>query len=458
MVNDELRAKSNDIGRNDPCPCGSGKKYKKCCMLKDHSVPGPQDIIRSWLISKLFEFVARSYKHIIPEAYDFFWNGGSPEETLPEVYADIAEINFHEWLLFDYVVDPDGYKTIVDLYRKASKNLSNAEKEMLDIFKNSVLSLYEVQEVIPEQGLILKDLLLDGEYAVKEKRGTHNIFKWDILATRLLLIDGQYSICGSVYPYPVAEKQVIIDAVESEYRDFKKDNSAATLRDCLKITGSIFNDVWYEIATSDRLPGIITKTGEPMMFCKSVFTVSDRTGVMRSLKACRELSVDTDTRYTWLEEPGTVGSTVLGTIDIVGKQLTLECMSKDRLKKGKELIKNILGDLVLHKGDTVMDPYEALESMPAGEKANMGSGIPKEIEQQFFDEFMHEHMTKWLDEKIPALDDKTPRECVKSKEGRQRVTDLLKSFENIEEKKKMDGRPYVGLKWVWQELGLKYPE
>ena len=23
------------IGRNDPCPCGSGKKYKKCHLLKD---------------------------------------------------------------------------------------------------------------------------------------------------------------------------------------------------------------------------------------------------------------------------------------------------------------------------------------------------------------------------------------------------------------------------------------
>jgi len=23
--------KAQDIGRNDPCPCGSGKKYKKCC-------------------------------------------------------------------------------------------------------------------------------------------------------------------------------------------------------------------------------------------------------------------------------------------------------------------------------------------------------------------------------------------------------------------------------------------
>ena len=24
--------KSNKVGRNDPCPCGSGKKYKKCCL------------------------------------------------------------------------------------------------------------------------------------------------------------------------------------------------------------------------------------------------------------------------------------------------------------------------------------------------------------------------------------------------------------------------------------------
>jgi uncharacterized protein YecA (UPF0149 family) len=24
--------KKKKIGRNDPCPCGSGKKYKKCCL------------------------------------------------------------------------------------------------------------------------------------------------------------------------------------------------------------------------------------------------------------------------------------------------------------------------------------------------------------------------------------------------------------------------------------------
>ncbi len=25
----------HSVGRNDPCPCGSGKKYKKCCGKKE---------------------------------------------------------------------------------------------------------------------------------------------------------------------------------------------------------------------------------------------------------------------------------------------------------------------------------------------------------------------------------------------------------------------------------------
>ena len=34
------------IGRNDPCPCGSGKKYKKCCYgklekMKKYASPNP---------------------------------------------------------------------------------------------------------------------------------------------------------------------------------------------------------------------------------------------------------------------------------------------------------------------------------------------------------------------------------------------------------------------------------
>ena len=29
--NQQIRRTTPKIGRNDPCPCGSGKKYKNCC-------------------------------------------------------------------------------------------------------------------------------------------------------------------------------------------------------------------------------------------------------------------------------------------------------------------------------------------------------------------------------------------------------------------------------------------
>ena len=30
-----LRRKTPKVGRNEPCPCGSGKKYKKCCGARE---------------------------------------------------------------------------------------------------------------------------------------------------------------------------------------------------------------------------------------------------------------------------------------------------------------------------------------------------------------------------------------------------------------------------------------
>ena len=34
LAEEENTVEIKKVGRNDPCPCGSGKKYKKCCMLK----------------------------------------------------------------------------------------------------------------------------------------------------------------------------------------------------------------------------------------------------------------------------------------------------------------------------------------------------------------------------------------------------------------------------------------
>jgi len=32
-----VRREGRKVGRNDPCPCGSGKKYKKCCLAREEA-------------------------------------------------------------------------------------------------------------------------------------------------------------------------------------------------------------------------------------------------------------------------------------------------------------------------------------------------------------------------------------------------------------------------------------
>ena len=42
---------TKQIGRNDPCPCGSGKKYKACCLLKKGGSGVKRKLSATWLNS-----------------------------------------------------------------------------------------------------------------------------------------------------------------------------------------------------------------------------------------------------------------------------------------------------------------------------------------------------------------------------------------------------------------------
>jgi hypothetical protein len=49
VVSPQETRKKDKVGRNEPCPCGSGKKYKKCCLNKpkesvDTQDPSPKQI------------------------------------------------------------------------------------------------------------------------------------------------------------------------------------------------------------------------------------------------------------------------------------------------------------------------------------------------------------------------------------------------------------------------------
>ncbi len=57
------------VGRNDPCPCGSGKKYKLCCFKK--SVPGKRKFTATPLSKapKSIDLMERTYGNAIARTH-----------------------------------------------------------------------------------------------------------------------------------------------------------------------------------------------------------------------------------------------------------------------------------------------------------------------------------------------------------------------------------------------------
>lgn len=444
-------------GRNDPCPCGSGKKYKKCCLADTFVQVGKEESIRKRLVDNLMEFFNKNFRDTVEAAHVMFWDDFIPQQHLEGHSLDIAYQNFFEWITFDFIIDPDEDKTLIDLYMERNKKLTQDEHNVLAKMKDSVISLYEVQEVFPEKGLLLKDLLMGGEYDVKEKAATRGLRRWDIYAARLLLIDGQYIMSGSVYPYHLHFKQRILDDITEEYREYREDFPDETMDMFLKESGDLFNFYWYDPIQHPVIPKLHTTTGEPVLFSKAMFEIKDVDIVIKALPKIKGFE-EHDEGYTWYDKRKPDGSaTILGTVRIQKNRLVLECNSKKRLERGEKLILKALEDAVFHKLDTFQDPMEAIKAHKgkASKTSKRENEPPVELQQQVYSRYMQGHYEGWFQDRIPALDGKTPLEAVKTEQGRQKVIELLKLYENGEERHKEEGRPSYDLSWVWRRLGIE---
>lgn len=65
---------SKKIGRNEPCPCGSGKKYKHCCMQTERAIgtlPRANHALwpASWLDTP--KTIAYLSNHAVPPILDY---------------------------------------------------------------------------------------------------------------------------------------------------------------------------------------------------------------------------------------------------------------------------------------------------------------------------------------------------------------------------------------------------
>ena len=75
-----LRVKKT--GRNDPCPCGSGKKYKQCCLkdavTSEESPWSQQRDASGWLVQQMLNFARQRFANDLLAAWLDFNQDDSP--------------------------------------------------------------------------------------------------------------------------------------------------------------------------------------------------------------------------------------------------------------------------------------------------------------------------------------------------------------------------------------------
>ena len=81
------------------------------------------------------------------------------------------------------------------------------------------------------------------------------------------------------------------------------------------------------------------------------------------------------------------------------------------------------------------------------------SDLPPEVAEQAVHSFLDRHYRQALDEPLPYLDEKTPRQAANTKKGRENVVAWLKMLENSEARRatKQGQQPY-DFYWMWCEL------
>ena len=472
------------VGRNAPCPCGSGKKYKRCCLQKEEQRNPERTSLVSWeneLRKRLLSFSLKErYRKDYERACRLFLR--EPLKS-PQVMDEDGKNKygfFIDWFIHDYRLQK-GLTIIDEFYQDKKAKLSEKENLLLKYEMGSYLSLYEVVSVTPEEGLRLKDLFTGEEMDVFEVSGTRALVKWDVIFTRVIRMGPVNKLSGFITVIPRRDKIAILSSIQTTWEKVKKETGKTEWHDFMKSNADLVHHLIEDQKPID--PIIVTEERHRILFSRAVFDVLDFEGVRdRVGREFDFMAVGEDGReelkFVWLKrgkskvwetgedvknavifssqvvrEKGELKWSSLGDLVLTPKRLDLSCLSKERLEKGKGRLQELLGDDVRHRVDQYEDVSKKIADEPQ-KPTHFRKADLSEKNLSLFTKMMEERVMNWLDEKIPALEGKSPREAAQTSKGREKVEEMLRDWENLEERKRRDGDPYIDIRVIREMLSL----
>lgn len=340
--------------RNAPCPCGSGKKTKKCCADPARA---------SARISAVDIDTAR---RLLAAVID------SPEQTSSlRTLADrtiLGAINADDPLQARLVEEgsawridwiarqrPDGAPSLAARLAETTEvELTPGTRAYLRALDQGALRLFEVGAVHPGSGVTLWDLHDDRQIRVFDRALGRGAEVGTYLAARLLPIgpSGRCEVDLQFLVFP-ATSEAALDRFLDEAKEIATERTVPGGVDEVmrRLALELFPLYVKGVRGIDRTrPAHVLRTldGEPMVPTRVQFRVADPVAFAAALSALPMLEADGPATWHWNDESRGPAGGPIGKVTLDGDTLVIECLSAARGARLRALLEGAAGRLLAH--------------------------------------------------------------------------------------------------------------
>ncbi len=480
------------VGRNDPCPCGSGRKHKKCCLRNVED----RDAVRVRLrraegeaVDTLLTFVRNhlGWDYVQTAWAEFqLWDGsaGDPADQ-PEF-----ESAFIPWMVFNWTPDPEAPDTDPawptesvgrHVLRTAGHRLSALARAFIEAACRAPFSFHAVLRVEPGRTIALRDILTHTEHVVLEQQATACVQAGDLLFARVVALPDGAVLCGCMpWVIPPRHHTRLLDVRD----ELAGDPGRLLRKDEVADLDVELREVLFELRDellAPKLPELRNTDGDPLLPTKVRFALRcpprEAADALRSLTLDMpddELLADAEcdpggeprvVRIPWLKRGNAQhaqwDNTLLGSITIEEGRIVADVNSERRATMLRAEVEERLGERVRFEAAAHESVEHALrthrsraESPAARRRRAAQQELQRQPEvQEAVAEFYRRHWERWVDAPLPALNGSTPRTAAASPAGRERLEALLAEFARTRATLP-DGRPTVDVAALRATLGL----
>jgi len=452
-------------GRNDPCPCGSGRKYKHCCLAAaTQASESPQEI--TWRrLRRATEGFPKTMARFVEELYgldaiDEAWE----EFTLwEEVEFDSASPHvplFLPWFYHCWAPDPLEETCVEDtsLHGRAPTSvfleqrgarLDPLHRRYLQACLEAPFSFHEILRCDPGHGFRARDLIIGTECEVLERSASQSLEIGDILFAQIVSIEGIFLVeaCPMV-PLPPMDKIEIIDLRK---RTAPAPTTELFAQELLRGWEIELRELYHELVTEILEPPpveIHNTDGEFVVPQRVTFDIDSPQAAFDALKhlalgesedellATAERRADGELariELAWKKAGNRVhaswDNTILGHVEIAGERLVVDVNSNERAEAFRKIVEDALGGSARYRGSENVTTTESTDEEDAAEDEEQARLAELPEVRENINAMLAAHYEGWVTQEIPALGNRRPLDAVKDPDGREKVEALLSQME-----------------------------